>query len=310
MRLIILFLFFELIILQVQAKTLQKTNLKDSIQFDYAWQDHEHKMQTLSFTLPKKLINNRYRRFKRYDKNKAMNYIYKTLLEQVSTYNPRKVRVQFKQQFSQLSYVIKSKNEKLLENVEQELTRLEQNSYFEFLEQHHYIQFYSPWGGTKVKPNHLKFVKEGVDYLQPITQAIRDSISVKKPRILINFVLSWIQSIPYSTLESRTESSGTGYYPPIKVIAQNIGDCDSKMTLMAAIIKKIYPRLSVSLIYLPKHALIGFQLPTLKSDKFTTIDGLHYILAEPVGPAKLPLSEIADSSTGYIDAKGFFYEVI
>lgn len=79
---------------------------------------------------------------------------------------------------------------------------------------------------------------------------------------------------------------------------------------MAAIIKKIYPRLSVSLIYLPKHALIGFQLPILKSDKFTTINGLPYILAEPVGPAKYPLSEIADTSIGYIDAKSYFHELI
>lgn len=310
MRLLLIFILFNSLFIQVQAKTLQKTINENSISFDYTWQDHNQKTQTLSFSLPKKIINNKYRRFKRYDKGKAMNHIYKTLLEQASSYNPREVRVSFKQQHSQLSYIIKSKNEKKINEVEQQLKQLENKSYLDFLKQHHYIQFHTPWAGTKIKPDHKKFVIEGVDYLEPVTQAIRESISVKKPRILINFVLSWIQSIPYSTLESRTESSGLGYYPPIRVIAQNIGDCDSKMTLMSAIIKKIYPRLSQSLIYLPKHALIGFQLPVLKSDKYTTINGLHYILAEPVGPAKHPLSEIADSSTGYIDAKSYFHEII
>jgi len=310
MRLLILYLFFSVLAIPSQAKTLQKTEHKNSIAFDYTWQDHNHKTQTLSFSLPKTLINNKYRRFKRYDKNKAMNHIYKVLLEQASSYNPRDVRVSFKQQHSQLSYTIKSKSEKKINEVEQKLKQLENQTYLDFLKQHHYIQFNTPWAGTKIKPDHKKFVVEGIDYLEPVTQAIRESISVKKPRILINFVLSWLQSIPYSTLESRTESSGLGYYPPIRVIAQNIGDCDSKMTLMSAIIKKIYPRLSQSLIYLPQHALIGFQLPTLKSDKYTTIDGLHYILAEPVGPAKYPLSEIADSSTNYIDAKSYFHEII
>ncbi|PAJ75818.1 hypothetical protein CJF42_02965 [Pseudoalteromonas sp. NBT06-2] len=310
MRLFFLLYLLCLLPMQSQAKILQKTVNENSTQFDYSWQDHNHKMQTLSFTLPKTLINNKYRRFKRYDKDKAMNHIYKALLEQASTYNPREVRVQFKQLYSQLSYTIKSKNKKKIIEVEQQLKELENKTYLDFLEKHHYIQFNTPWTGTKIKPNHHKFVIEGIDYLEPVTQAIRESISVKKPRVLINFVLSWLQSIPYSTLESRTESSDLGYYPPIRVIAQNIGDCDSKMTLMAAIIKKIYPRLSVSLIYLPKHALIGFQLPILKSDKFTTINGLPYILAEPVGPAKYPLSEIADTSIGYIDAKSYFHELI
>ena len=310
MRLFILFLLFSLFSIQTYGKTLQKTIKEDSIQFDYTWQDHNQKTQTLSFSLPKKIINNKYRRFKRYDKDKAMNHIYKALLDHVKSYNPREVRVIFKHQFSQLSYTIKSKHEKKINEVEQELKSLENKAYLDYLKQHHYIQFNTPWSGTKIKPDHKKFVIEGIDYLEPVTQAIRESISVKKPRVLINFVLSWLQSIPYSTLESRTESSGLGYYPPIRVIAQNIGDCDSKMTLMSAIIKKIYPRLSQSLIYLPKHALIGFQLPILKSDKYTTIDGLNYILAEPVGPAKHPLSEIADSSVGYIDAKSYFHEKI
>ena len=310
MRPLIIFILFYLLCIQVQAKNLQKTVNENTISFDYTWQDHNHKIQTLSFSLPKKLINNKYRRFKRYDKDKAMNHIYKALLEQASSYNPREVRVSFKQQHSQLGYTIKSKNEKKINEVEQQLKQLENKTYLDFLKQHHYIEFNTPWAGTKIKPDHKKFVIEGVDYLEPVTQAIRESISVKKPRVLINFVLSWLQSIPYSTLESRTESSGLGYYPPIRVIAQNIGDCDSKMTLMSAIIKKIYPRLSQSLIYLPQHALIGFQLPTLKADKYTTINGLHYILAEPVGPAKYPLSKIADSSIGYIDAKSYFHEII
>lgn len=116
MRLFFLLYLLCLLPMQSQAKILQKTVNENSTQFDYSWQDHNHKMQTLSFTLPKTLINNKYRRFKRYDKDKAMNHIYKALLEQASTYNPREVRVQFKQLYSQLSYTIKSKNKNKKKN--------------------------------------------------------------------------------------------------------------------------------------------------------------------------------------------------
>ncbi len=292
------------------AYKFSKKDLLTKTKFSYTWQDHSNKTQKLSFFLDNILINNQYRRFKKYNSAQAKNAIYKALLKQAKNYNPREIQIKFNNKNKQLNYLLKGKDTEQLNKVKQELEKKYETAFNDYLKKSHYMKFHSPWAGLGIKPDHITFAKEGADYLAPIAKAILKKTSIRQPRKVIDFVLSWVQSIPYSDLENRTESSGAGYNPPIRVLTQNIGDCDSKVTLVASIIKNIYPRLNISLIYMPNHALMGFQLPTLKSDITTEINGHLYILAEPVGPALMPLSEITPSSQGFVNSNGYFHEVL
>lgn len=57
----------------------------------------------------------------------------------------------------------------------------------------------------------------------------------------VNLVLSWVQSIPYNKLEERLNSNGAGYLPPLSVVVNNQGDCDSKAVLMTNPVRPLLP---------------------------------------------------------------------
>ena len=283
-------------------------DLGDVIEYLYAWRDMDDQRQTLAFKLEKELINNTYRRFKRYDQDEALNFVYQQLLSQVSQYNPRNVRVKFKRRHKKLMYSVKSNNDDTRTKVLTELREVEYTAQQAFLEKHHYVLFQSPWHGPSIKVDHLRFAQDGLTHVAPIAAAIEAQMTLRKPRDVINFVLNWVQSIPYSPLEDRKTSNGAGFNPPLRLLTQNRGDCDSKMILAATVLKNIYPRLSIVLLYLPEHALLGFQLPIVSTDNYVDIDGLNYLLAEPVGPALLPLAEVSQSSRSFVDGKSYYHE--
>ena len=160
------------------------------------------------------------------------------------------------------------------------------------------------------KPDHLRFAKESAEPLKPVLDEIRKKMPRANARGVAVFLLSWLQTIPYDTMESRAESNGAGFVPPLRLIANNKGDCDSKVTLMASIMKAMFPRLKIALIYIPGHALIGMNVSHLTEDEKLEIDGLDYTLAEPVGPGLLPFAQISEQSKRYISSGYYQVELL
>ena len=132
--------------------------------------------------------------------------------------------------------------------------------------------------------------------LKIIKPLILEKVSIKNIRKVTNYVLSFIQNIPYSPLDSRISSSGAGFNTPLKLLWENQGDCDSKVTLTASLLRALMPRISMVLVFIDQHAFIGIAIPP-NGDEIAIIEnGVTYVLAEPTGPALLPLGELAPSS--------------
>jgi len=105
-----------------------------------------------------------------------------------------------------------------------------------------------------------------------------------------------VQSIPYAKLESRLTSSGAGFSPPLDLLYRNKGDCDSKVTLTAAILRALMPRINLTIIYIDNHALLGIDILP-EGDEVTIVkDDITYVVAEPTGPAILALGQVASFS--------------
>ena len=121
-------------------------------------------------------------------------------------------------------------------------------------------------------------------------------MSIKNIRRVSNYVLGFIQSIPYSALESRLTSSGLGFNPPAKVLWENQGDCDSKMTLVASILRALMPRLKMALIYIDKHAFIGLAIESRANEVSISFKETNYLLADPTGPALFPIGQLPPES--------------
>lgn len=300
-----------LLISSLSVAALERTlKIHDSSTvYNYQWLDANKQPQNLSFKLDNQLLRNANRRFKRYEPNVILNNVYQALLDKASTYNPREVKIKFKKNYNKVTYTIKTDQPELTNKIRLELIQVEQDARKVQLNDLSFIAFDSPWFGKRIKVDHLQFAKKAIAHVTPIAEAIKSQFQNNRPRDVINFTLNWVQSIPYQVLEDRKTSDGSGFNSPLKVISGNGGDCDSKMVLLGAILKNIYPSLSIAFIYLPEHALIGFELSTLKNDEYTVINGAHYLLAEPVGPALIPLAKIAPSSAQYVNMQSYYHEL-
>ena len=126
----------------------------------------------------------------------------------------------------------------------------------------------------------------------------------------LNFVLSWLQAMPVSSLPDRFQQSGENFKPPLKLVRQNHGDVDSKTVLAAAILKAVYPRLTLAIITTPNHSLLGFNLPIRKDDKFVDINGLKYLLAETTGTQQYPLAEISPRTWDTLKNKQYVVDIL
>ena len=281
---------------QAQQLSFTKTQIEQSYSFHYQWLDHSKTKQEISFTLAQEGLFERFRNFKNYQNS----YAQKTILRRIKKHMQRNpiagVQIRYRQQ--QDNYFIEARgldNDKVA-NAYQELARLEAKITKEYLKETYYQAFTNHQQISGIKVNHVSIANDSVADLKVLKPMILEQVSIQNIRKATNFVLSFVQSIPYSTLESRLTSSGAGFNPPLQLLWQNQGDCDSKMTLTAALLRALMPRIEMALIYIDGHAFIGINIPAEAGEVAIEHEEVNYLLAEPTGPALLPLGKLAPES--------------
>ncbi|WP_111980224.1 hypothetical protein [Algibacillus agarilyticus] len=276
----------------------------------YKWIDHYENEMQLEASFLQKEFNAPFRLFKKYKPEIALRHIEMGLRKKIRSMSQRGAQVRIKKFQDNIEIIVKGKNKNLIEKVKRKaLTtkfEIEQN----YLLDTYYTLFVNTYGQTSIKPDHVRFAQESMSMLSPLNEHIVDHYSQYPIRSIVNYVLGFIQSIPYADLEDRQLTHGSGFSPPNRLLLENRGDCDSKTVLMAALMRGVFPRLGISIILLPKHALLGIQIPHQKTDDYVEIDGAFYVLMEPTGPAMLPVATIADSSKKYIQNNAFSHQLI
>ncbi|MDU0352673.1 hypothetical protein RS130_00975 [Paraglaciecola aquimarina] len=184
-------------------------------------------------------------------------------------------------------------------------------AYQQYLDDNYLSYLQTHVGQQFIKPDHLRYIEEGKASLSPAAQALNKKISAtNNTQSFVNLLLSWVQSIPYNTLQDRQTTNGAGYLPPSLVLSNNQGDCDSKSVLAASLIRSVLPEVKMVMLYLPKHALLGININNNRRGRRLDIEGINYTLMEPTGPAELKLGNIARSSEQAIASKKYSYEII
>jgi hypothetical protein len=273
-----------------------KTLVESQYNFNYQWLDHKKEAQSISFSLPQKEIFDRYREFSIYQPKLAQEYINKSLKKYFKKTPIQGIQISFKEENGFFQAQLKSPNSQLLQITSEKINQLEQEFTQEYLAKKYYHHFITPNLNTAIKPDHGRIALESVSDLKSLKPIILEKSFVKNIRKVSNYVLSFVQSIPYSTLESRITSSGAGFSPPLKLLWENQGDCDSKVTLTAALLRVLMPRIKLALIYIENHAFIGIKVAPQGDDITVIKDGITYVLAEPTGPAVFALGKIAEAS--------------
>ncbi|MFT4994153.1 MAG: hypothetical protein ACI965_001176 [Paraglaciecola sp.] len=279
------------------------------ISLDYQWLDHKQKSQNLNFSLPKKQVNQQVHR--KFVPDIAQQYVFIALHKAAKRIDPREARVNIQRHAQNIKVKVSSRSTKLIHKWQQSMQRSEEQAFDRYLADNYYSRFRTHSGQQGVKPDHLRYVAENRAPLLPLAQAVFNKLPQgSDARAYVNLMLSWVQSIPYNVLENRLESNGAGYLPPLSVVANNQGDCDSKSALMATLVRTLLPDVKLVMMYLPNHALLGISLPFRIHEQTFNIAGSDYLMMEPTGPALMTLGTIAPRSNHDIASGMYSYESI
>ncbi|MDO2948464.1 transglutaminase domain-containing protein [Aeromonas simiae] len=177
----------------------------------------------------------------------------------------------------------------------------------EWLLARYFQRFTDPAGGEVVKQDHVRIALESRAELAPLAEQFKEEGGSEEEarRKSTAAVLAFVQAIPYALLDNSGIRGGRGFLAPRQVLLQNRGDCDSKVTLMAALLGQIYPNLKQLMIFTPDHALLGVELTASGEEQTLEWAGTRYLLMEPTGPAELPLGTLARSSQVMVESGQF-----
>ncbi|MDF2179008.1 hypothetical protein P2G88_12175 [Aliiglaciecola sp. CAU 1673] len=292
-----------------QQLSFNKEQTDNSLALSYRWRDADKVEHQIAFNLDKSKIFNQFRNLKSYQPQIAQRYIMVAMQKAAQQVDPRQARVQVRKVGQDVRVEIKGASPLLQQKWEETFRTLRHTAFDDYLATNYYARFQSYLGQEGIKPDHARYSAESAEPLLPAAQALYELLlDNSQPRAYVNLLMGWLQTIPYSPLENRIDSNGAGFLPPSGVLLNNMGDCDSKTTLAVTLLRSMLPNMPLVFIYLPDHALLGLQLPYREQDATIEIEGMRYLLAEPTGPALMPIGEIAATSKAAIQGNMFSYE--
>jgi hypothetical protein len=287
-----------LLITTAQAKQLSFTKKaqQDNYIFSYQWLDHSKVRQSISFNLTKPALFERFRMLKPYQGDFAQKSILRAIKKRLRQQPLPDVNVIFQQQQGKTVIQVTGIDDKKVAAGYQKIKEIELEVTEQYFKKNYYQRFTTHDQQMGIKVNHVDIAEKSISDFKVLKPIVLEKVSIENIRKVTNFVLSFVQSIPYSTLESRITSSGAGFNPPAKLLWENQGDCDSKMTLTATILRALMPRIAMAMIYIDQHAFIGIAIPAKGNEVSIKYNNVNYLLAEPTGPALYPLGTLAPES--------------
>lgn len=279
----------------------KKAQSESGVLFSYEWLDMESTRQSISFELPHTAIKAAPTQQANYRPKIAQRYVTVALMEAAKKVNPKEARVKIIPKRDSIDIQVKGADEDKVESILSNLKAVQQEAYNAYLDEHYFTRFTTLFNQKAIKPDHTRYAAESVKPLVAASQAFYEKVNVQSDsRAYFSLILSWLQSIPYDTLEDRVVSNGSGYAPPINVLMQNVGDCDSKAVLASSMVRAFLPSTKMIMVFLPNHALLGIALTPMVGDRTIVHDGETYVLYDPTGPALIPFGQVSEDTERYI----------
>lgn len=293
------------------GQQFNKTLDAEKTLYSYQWQDHLGQTRNLQFTFDNKGAADQHSKTTRYQSELAKRYVFLALQKAALQVDPREASIQVQRLGKDIRVRVSSREPDNVQRWQTTMAKEEKSAYARYLKEHYYTVFRDAFGREGVKPDHLRYATESLQFMLPIAKAFYEQVqSNSDSREYVKLLLSWVQSIPYDKLQNRITSNGAGFYSPSALLDNNKGDCDSKSTLLIALLRSLLPKTSLALIYLPNHALVGVALPHRENEKTLMLNGTEFMLMEPTGPALLALGMIGANSRLAIDRGLFSYELM
>ncbi len=295
---LILFTLFIALTTEASAKQLSfsKLNKGKTTQFSYTWQN-EGAHYSLVFELNNQALLNTPDSPANYNESLLQDYVYSEVLRVASQVDPSRAKVNIKREPQGLSFNVKSRQNNYANEIMMKLKSTHANAQQRYWDKAFITSYSAPNGQTGIRHDHARYTKLSASALKPIIKSIKQmQVNPNDSREFISILMSWIQTIPYSRLENRLYLNGAGFVAPRDLLYSNQGDCDSKSTLMAAVLKAYSQTINLQMVYLPEHALLALAMPAKPSESTIIHNGIQFVLLEPTGPAQYKIGEVAEST--------------
>lgn len=265
-------------------------------EFSYLWK-HKNDTFQLRFDINNESLGQMPNSPINYNQRLLQDWVYNEVMWVAKSIDPKKSKVKITRKGDRLGFSVESRipgeAQKILDN----LTAAYETAKNDYWEKHFFVQYQSSNGANLIRHDHARYAELSSIELKPIVSAIEKAQqNPGDKREFVNIALSWIQNIPYDRLDNRRTSNAAGLISPRDLLLQNKGDCDSKSTLMAAILKAYNPQIKVEMVYLSDHALLAIAMPSKPQELTVTSQGISYVLVEPTGPAQYEIGEVAPST--------------
>jgi hypothetical protein len=151
-------------------------------------------------------------------------------------------------------------------------------------------------------------VRENRSRLASLATEFRRICGPNKKRLLVA-ILSFIQSIPFRPRPVSENGKYTaGMAVPLRVLADDSGDCDSKAVLFASLWTSICRHRTI-LITAPEHMLVGIAVPFV-SGTTVELDSIRYVLLEVSCGGSLLPGEVTRYSLDSIARGQLKYQIV
>ncbi len=278
------------------AIDLQKTSTGKTTEFRYQWPPEPE----LTFQIDNTQIKAQSGSSRRFSAELAEQHVRHQVLLSAVKLQQRGVRVQMSPKNLPFKVTVNGSNESLVTTVQQQLQQAQQEAYQNYLQRDFYYLMKSPTGEKFVVPDHVRVMQQSRPALQSASTAFVELYGKNNIRQISGKISEWVQQIPYQDLSDRQASSGSGFSPPLKLLMEHAGDCDSKAVLYAAILQNIFPKNSIGILYFPDHAVVAAQIPPLEHELTVTLAGITYLVVDPTGPAPTKLGVLAPKYQAYL----------
>lgn len=267
-------------------------------QLNVGWQDKDGKAQQLTYRLEAGKLPP----LIAYRSARMQEDVLQSLLQQGVAEFPA---VQFSLSRPEMELRLKGRQPEQVAKAMSWLTQQRDKQEAAWLKLHYFQPFTAPDGAAAIKQDHVRIALESRSELAPLAEQLKQqgSTETEARQKTTAHMLDFVQAIPYQLLDSQSGRQGKGFLSPRQVLEQNQGDCDSKVTLMTAMLAQLFPELKQAMVFVPGHALLGVALPAKPGEATLSWEGETYLLMEPTGPAQLAMGQLAPTSKTFIDSK-------
>jgi len=274
----------------------------DDYVLSYRWQGFDEQQHRITLDYPVTLLHNSFRKYRAYQPERANRELRYQLTRYARSQGWRNVEVVLRQREKVLEIRQRGKqNPEILRNMQQK--------HAELLAQHLRDNFYNELtdhtGRTGIKPDHVRIAEASEDIVVPLANAFSNLLGENSQREYLEAILTFMQGIPYQSLEDRIKSSGAGFNPPAKILLEHRADCDSKVTLMGGILRQLMPDVPIYAVYVPEHAFLALRMSRRDDEQTIEIDGQNFLVVEPTGPARLKIGELSETSARYVGGQQY-----